>query len=97
MTSPRSLPGDQCETHAYHWPPVLETEVHHVQPLAMGGPDVAQNRVKVCPSGHSNIHKVLHALALGKTPVPKATRKERALAVRGLLAWQAAGRPGRVP
>lgn len=97
MTAPRSLAGDQCEVHRYHRPPVLETEVHHVQPLAMGGPDVAENRVKVCGTGHANIHRVLHALALGKPSVPKATRKERALAVRGLVAWQQAGRPGRVP
>lgn len=89
------LAGDQCEIHRYHWPPVLETEVHHVWPQGMGGPDVAENRVRICPQGHTNIHVVLRALARGRA-APKATRRERQLAVRGLLAWQNAGRPGHI-
>lgn len=95
MIEPTRLAGDQCSVHKYHWPPVLETEVHHVWPLGMGGPDVVGNTVKVCGTGHANIHRVLRALAYGKTP-PKATRQERYYAVRGLLAWQNAGRPGRI-
>jgi hypothetical protein len=90
------LAGDQCEVHGWHRPPVLETERHHIQPLAMGGPDVPENKVKVCGTGHANIHRVLRALAYGK-PVPRSTRRERALAARGLAMWIDAGRPGRVP
>jgi hypothetical protein len=96
MTAPVArLAGDQCQVHRYHWPPVLETEVHHVQPLGMGGPDIPSNTVKVCGSGHANIHRVLHALAYGRQ-TPKSTRKERFYAARGFLAWQKAGRPGRI-
>jgi hypothetical protein len=93
---PVKLAGDQCLVHRYHRPPVLETEVHHVQPLGMGGPDVAANRIPVCPTGHANIHCYLRALARGK-PLPKAARSERLYATRGYLAWDAAGRPGRMP
>lgn len=95
MTAPARLPGDQCQVHGWHRPPVLETERHHVWPLGMGGPDVESNIVLVCGTGHANIHRVLRALAYGKTP-PKATRQERYYAVRGFLMWQEAGRPGRI-
>jgi hypothetical protein len=86
------LVGDRCLVHRYHRPPVLETEVHHVWPLGMGGPDEPANRLPVCPTGHSNIHRVLRALVAGK-PVPKCTRAEMRLAVRGFTAWMQAGRP----
>lgn len=95
MTEPRTLPGDQCELHRYHYPPVVETVVHHVQPRSAGGPDVATNRVKTCDNGHRSIHAYLRALARGR-PLPRVTRSERKTAVRGYLMWTEAGRPGRI-
>ena len=96
MTAPVArLPGNQCSVHRYHWPPVLETEVHHVWPLGMGGPDTAENRVACCPTGHSSIHVLIRSLMKAK-PLPKATREEKRLAVKGFTAWVQAGRPGRI-
>jgi len=74
----------------------LETERHHIQPLALGGPDVPGNIVNCCPTSHANIHVLLRALCRGKMP-PKATRAERRYADRGFLAWVQAGRPGKAP
>jgi hypothetical protein len=95
VTEPLRLPGNQCEVHRSHWPPVLETVVHHIRPTSAGGGDVAENRVKVCDTGHRNIHAYLRALARGR-PTPKATRRERQLATLGFLAWVEAGKPGRI-
>lgn len=93
--SPLQLAGDRCRVHGFHRPPVLLTEIHHIQPLGAGGVDTADNRVAVCPTGHLNVHVVLSALAHGRA-VPPATRAETALARRGFAEWEAAGRPGRI-
>ena len=93
--TPAALPGDQCAVHRYHWPPVRETERHHVQPLSMGGPDTPANIVKICPTGHANIHVALRDLV--HLRVPKGTREERRLAQVGFTRWVQAGRPGRAP
>lgn len=66
---------------------------HHVQPLGMGGPNLASNRVEVCPTGHANVHAVLAALVFDKPP-PRSSRTERHLAEVGLQMWNDAGRPG---
>jgi hypothetical protein len=84
--TPRSLPGDQCVVHRSHWPPVRETERHHIWPLGMGGPNIAANIVHVCPTGHSNIHLVIRALVAGTTP-PKVTRAELRFARSGFQQW----------
>jgi hypothetical protein len=34
----------------------LFLEVHHVQPLAEGGPDIVENTVAVCPNCHRSLH-----------------------------------------
>jgi hypothetical protein len=88
---PLKLAGDQCQVHRYHRPPVRETEVHHIWPLGMGGPDAPGNKVRVCPTGHANIHRALRALRKGERP--KGTRQEVALARRGYAEWSAAGGP----
>lgn len=66
----------QCALHAYHWPPVLDGDIHHIIPLSMGGPDTNDNIMHVCPTGHRNVHEVITAL-VKKQPLPKATKKER--------------------
>lgn len=53
-------------------------------PLADGGPNIAANRVVVCPTGHANVHAFLDLLRKGK-PIDwdverRFTREERRLA-----------------
>lgn len=53
-----SLP---CVVHRVHRPRPRSNDVHHVWPLAAGGPDVLENRVIICPTGHRNVHQLLDA------------------------------------
>lgn len=95
MDAPVSLSGDQCVVHGSHWPPVRETEQHHIWPLGMGGPDVKTNKVKICPTGHANVHVALRRLVAGGSVRVgvDGTRAELALAQRAFAEWDAAGRP----
>lgn len=74
---------------------------HHIQPLEMGGTDAPENKVRVCDTGHYNIHRsmaVLHKVILGVLPkdtkIP-GTGIEKALAAQGYSGWQADGKPGK--
>jgi hypothetical protein len=60
-----AAPGVTCVLHAYHSPEVVSFDVHHVIPISMGGPDIATNRIIVCPTGHRNVHTLIHALTSG--------------------------------
>lgn len=51
-----SLP---CQVHNKHVPESHSNHRHHVWPLGMGGPDIEDNIVVVCPTGHSNIHHLM--------------------------------------
>lgn len=79
----QTIAGDLCVVHGYHYPKPTRTVSHHIVPQEFGGPDVAENRVWVCDTGHYNIHEVIRLTLSGHTP-PKVTRSEQALAVRGL-------------
>jgi hypothetical protein len=61
-----TLPGDQCAVHHAHRPTPLRTVVHHIWPQEYGGPTVPENLVKVCDTGHYNIHALLAQLMDGK-------------------------------
>lgn len=87
------MTGGSCHVHGSHRPAVITTHTHHIQPLGMGGPNVAANKVEICPTGHANTHAALAAIVFGK-PVPKVARAELELARRGYAAWVAAGKPG---
>jgi hypothetical protein len=93
MTEPVRLAGDQCVVHGDHRPAVQETVVHHMWPLGMGGPDAAPNKVRICPTGHANVHRAIRAIIDGLPP--KGTRKELELARHAVSEWIAAGKPGR--
>ena len=84
-----------CEVHTYHRPQPMRTIVHHVQPLAMGGTDLAENKVHVCDTGHYNIHRLLADLIQHGKMRQGGTREERRLARVGYSQWVAAGQPGR--
>src|SRR3954463_14860859 len=86
----------KCEVHGSHRPNPLRLVVHHIQPLGMGGPDVASNKVVVCDTGHYNIHRLMGYLLKGQAlPKGLGTRKERVLANQGYRLWITAGKPGR--
>lgn len=53
---------EPCGVHQRHTPKPSGTDLHHVWPKGMGGPDVAENKVPVCATGHQNIHRLLRAL-----------------------------------
>ena len=48
-----------CLVHKTHAPTPKVNCVHHVWPKGKGGPNIAANRVVVCPTGHYNIHSLL--------------------------------------
>ena len=51
--------GQVCRCAADHRPAPLELNAHHVWPLGMGGPDIAANKVWLCPTAHVNVHELL--------------------------------------
>lgn len=82
--------SDTCVVHASHCPSVHEPDHHHIWPQGEGGPDVAQNLVVVCPTGHRNIHELIREYeAAGGVPTWEVLRRwnpaERALALRGWI------------
>lgn len=74
----RTLRGDLCVIHRYHWPKPQRTVRHHCWPKEYGGPDVEENLINLCDTGHYNVHTAIEDLRRGR--VPKGTRKELALA-----------------
>jgi len=67
-----------------HAPPVHLVEFHHVWPLGMGGPDVRENTVLVCPTTHSETHRLINATRHHRVlPDLRVNRLTKQL----LLAW----------
>jgi len=50
-----------CACSKRHSPRVVATDTHHILPRSWGGPDVASNRVEICPTSHRQIHRLLDA------------------------------------
>lgn len=48
-----------CLVHALHAPKTHINEIHHIWPLGDNGPNVAENRVVICATGHNNLHALL--------------------------------------
>lgn len=48
-----------CELHHRHMPETHLNHRHHIWPLGEGGPDIQDNIVVVCPTGHTNMHCLL--------------------------------------
>lgn len=54
-----------CIVHKQHMPGSHINHRHHVWPRGHGGPDVEDNIIAVCATGHMNIHDLLsHYLML---------------------------------
>jgi hypothetical protein len=53
-----SDPRYQCKCVTKHVPKALELHKHHMWPLGEGGPDVRENLVILCPTTHSNVHRL---------------------------------------
>lgn len=51
-----------CEVHrpSNHRPMPHLNHEHHIWPLGWGGPNTAENKVVICPTGHANIHVLLN-------------------------------------
>jgi 5-methylcytosine-specific restriction endonuclease McrA len=77
-----------CQVHAQHVPRSHINHVHHVWPLADGGPNTEANRAVICPTGHYNVHSLIDVYRK-RAPTPgellRYTRHEKALA---WLGWQ---------
>jgi hypothetical protein len=89
VTEPLQQTRDPCQVHHSHNPRSHVNQIHHVWPVDDGGPDVPENRIPVCATGHHNIHDLLdeyRAATEGKVPhevLRTYSRRERELAALG--------------
>ena len=77
-----------CVVHSTHIPSSHVNEIHHVWPKGHGGPDIPENRIVICATGHNTVHQLIDELILTKGDVPWSlsrhyAAKERALAKLG--------------
>lgn len=59
-----------CVLHRDHVPATHINEIHHVWPKGDGGPDIPENRIVVCATGHNNIHKLINEFKSYEGRVP---------------------------
>lgn len=59
-----------CTLHHRHLPESHINHRHHVWPLGEGGPDIEDNIIVACPTGHYNIHLLYNEFKthMGKVP-----------------------------
>ncbi len=60
--SVRRLGPNGCQVHRVHVPRCYDVDLHHVWPLGEGGPETPENTVRICPTGHRNVHELLRLL-----------------------------------
>ena len=83
--STRAIPFSGCVLHRIHLPRPVQAHLHHTFPkhlqLSKWGEVRDRRTVKVCPTGHSDVHHAINVL-LGREPkmLPGVGRKELALA-----------------
>lgn len=61
-----------CQVHTRHAPNSHINHWHHVWPRGEGGPDIPENRIAVCPTGHYNIHQLIKLLKAERGELPYA-------------------------
>lgn len=59
-----------CQVHNKHIPASHINERHHVWPKGEGGPDIPDNLVVVCATGHNNIHALIKLYKACRGAVP---------------------------
>lgn len=59
-----------CQVHQKHMPASHINHRHHVYPQGEGGPNIEDNIIVVCATGHYNIHDLLshYKMLMGKVP-----------------------------
>lgn len=77
-----------CEVHNQHKPNSHINHVHHIWPKGEGGPDIPENKVVICPTGHWNVHDLLqhYKMLMGNVPyeiIRRYTTEERKYAELG--------------
>lgn len=62
--------SEPCLIHTRHMPAAHINHRHHVWPKGDGGPDVPDNIVTLCPTGHYNVHDLLahYKMLMGNVP-----------------------------
>ena len=55
-------PPPKCPCVSAHRPEPKGLDTHHILPLSWGGPDVAANRIDICPTTHRNVHDLLRLM-----------------------------------
>lgn len=72
-----------CSLQKYHWPPVTDTDLHHIIPREYKGPTVDKNLIELCNNCHRSIHEYIDTVLSLLVP-PKITRAQRKVAEQGL-------------
>lgn len=90
FTPERYETREPCQVHSKHIPASHINERHHIWPLGKGGPNVADNQIVVCATGHSNIHDLLTHFLTSAGRVPYSVLKQYSLEERRLakLGWE---------
>jgi hypothetical protein len=71
-----------CQVHKTHIPEPHVNHIHHVFPLGEGGPDISDNKIVVCPTGHYSIHDLLREYKLYQGKVPYSVMRSYSLGER---------------
>lgn len=58
----RDNKGFACHVH-HNW---VSYEIHHIWPQCYHGPDTPDNKIKICPNAHSDIHYLMERMLRGK-------------------------------
>ena len=69
---------------------------HHLWPVYLGGPPHPATLVHLCPTTHSNVHRILRAMVKAGAWIPRSQGQPRYahhVATLGYQSWDAAGRP----
>lgn len=103
MTQPqqRTLSADdhECPCVGNHNPNPRELHVHHIVPLAWGGPDHPDNEVALCPTQHYNVHRLLRLYVKydGRPPSDLTRRYSAYAKAMASRAWEDKDLFGAVP
>jgi hypothetical protein len=81
-TEPIRQTSAPCQVHERHVPPTHINEHHHVWPKGDGGPDIPENVITVCASGHNSIHLLIDLFKTNQGHIPYSELRTFAYAER---------------